>query len=92
LYGTYVRTDSNIISKHPTMTDGKPASRWTGFDERRCKLSFSASARCRSTRSRKPTSCHFGQPGVYRMYFEALKWSLGLSEGDATPRPLKPSR
>jgi type 1 glutamine amidotransferase len=28
-------------------------------------------------------------PDVYRMYFEALKWSLGLSEGDATPRPLK---
>ena len=28
-------------------------------------------------------------PDVYRMYFEALKWSLGLSEGDATPRPFK---
>lgn len=28
-------------------------------------------------------------PDVYRMYFEALKWSLGLIEGDATPRPLK---
>src|SRR5437879_13330521 len=26
LYDTYIRTDSNIISKHPTMTDGKPAS------------------------------------------------------------------
>jgi uncharacterized protein len=26
---------------------------------------------------------------VYRMYFEALKWSLGLTDGDATPRPLK---
>src|SRR5262249_18514015 len=25
-YDTYIRTDSNIISKHPTMTDGKPAS------------------------------------------------------------------
>src|SRR5438270_13536540 len=25
-YETYIRTDSNIISKHPTMTDGKPAS------------------------------------------------------------------
>jgi type 1 glutamine amidotransferase len=26
LYDTYIRTDSNVISKHPTMTDGKPAS------------------------------------------------------------------
>src|SRR5438445_904558 len=26
LYDTYIRTDSNIISKHPTMTDGTPAS------------------------------------------------------------------
>src|SRR5262249_29627276 len=25
-YDTYIRTDSSIISKHPTMTDGKPAS------------------------------------------------------------------
>lgn len=26
---------------------------------------------------------------VAQMYFEALKWALGLSEGDAAPRPLK---
>src|SRR5436309_11228205 len=26
LYDTYVRTDSSIVSKHPTMSDGKPAS------------------------------------------------------------------
>ena len=25
-YDTYIRTDSNVISKHPLMTDGKPAS------------------------------------------------------------------
>src|SRR5436190_13778554 len=25
-YDTYIRTDSNIVSKHPKMTDGKPAS------------------------------------------------------------------
>src|SRR4051812_1661129 len=30
-------------------------------------------------------------PDVYRMYFEALKWSLGMTDGDATPRPFKPS-
>jgi type 1 glutamine amidotransferase len=30
-------------------------------------------------------------PDVYRMYFEALKWSLGITDGDATPRPFKPS-
>jgi uncharacterized protein len=28
-------------------------------------------------------------PDVYRMYFEALKWSLGLTDGDAAPRPLQ---
>jgi uncharacterized protein len=28
-------------------------------------------------------------PEVYRMYFEALKWSLGLVDGDATPRALE---
>jgi uncharacterized protein len=27
-------------------------------------------------------------PDVYHMYFEALRWSLGLTEGDATPRPM----
>src|SRR5262249_51527804 len=26
VYDTYIRTDSSVISKHPTMTDGKPAS------------------------------------------------------------------
>lgn len=27
-------------------------------------------------------------PDVYHMYFEAIKWALGLTEGDVTPRPL----
>jgi type 1 glutamine amidotransferase len=27
-------------------------------------------------------------PDVSRMYYEAIKWALGLTEGDATPRPL----
>ena len=26
-------------------------------------------------------------PDVYHMYFEAIRWALGLTEGDATPRP-----
>jgi type 1 glutamine amidotransferase len=26
-------------------------------------------------------------PEVYRLYFEALKWSLGLTDADVTPRP-----
>jgi uncharacterized protein len=30
-------------------------------------------------------------PVVSRMYFEAIKWSLGLVPGDVTPRPLRPS-
>jgi type 1 glutamine amidotransferase len=29
-------------------------------------------------------------PGIQKMYFEAIKWALGLSEGDVTPRPRKP--
>jgi type 1 glutamine amidotransferase len=27
-------------------------------------------------------------PDVYHMYFEAIRWALGLTEGDVTPRPL----
>jgi type 1 glutamine amidotransferase len=34
-------------------------------------------------------SATWDNPDVYRMYFEALKWSLGLTDGDVTPRPLK---
>jgi type 1 glutamine amidotransferase len=26
---------------------------------------------------------------VYRMYFEAIKWALGMTEADVTPRPLQ---
>ena len=29
---------------------------------------------------------------VAQMYFEAIKWALGLTEGDAAPRPLPASR
>jgi type 1 glutamine amidotransferase len=29
-------------------------------------------------------------PGIQKMYFEAIKWALGLSEGDVTPRPRRP--
>jgi uncharacterized protein len=28
-------------------------------------------------------------PDISRMYFEALKWSLGLTDADITPRPMK---
>ena len=31
-------------------------------------------------------SSTWDNPDVYRMYFEALKWSLGLTDGDATAR------
>jgi hypothetical protein len=27
-------------------------------------------------------------PDVYRMYFEALKWALGMTDADVTPRPI----
>ncbi len=30
---------------------------------------------------------NWDNPDVYHMYFEAIKWSLGLTDGDATPRP-----
>jgi hypothetical protein len=29
-------------------------------------------------------------PDVQKMYFEALRWALRLTDGDATPRPYKP--
>jgi len=29
-------------------------------------------------------------PDVYHMYFEAIRWALGLVDGDATPRPFAP--
>ena len=28
------------------------------------------------------------EPNVYHMYFEALKWALGMTDADVTPRPL----
>ena len=34
-------------------------------------------------------SSTWDDPSVYRMYFEAIKWSLGMTDGDATPRALK---
>ena len=30
-------------------------------------------------------------PDVYRMYFEALKWALGMTDADVTPRPRSPA-
>lgn len=27
-------------------------------------------------------------PDIYQMYFEAIKWSLGLTQGEAAPRPV----
>jgi hypothetical protein len=35
-------------------------------------------------------SATWDNPDVAKMYFEAIKWSLGLTEGDATPRPYRP--
>ncbi|MEO8680893.1 MAG: ThuA domain-containing protein [Vicinamibacterales bacterium] len=29
---------------------------------------------------------------IQQMYFEAIKWALGMTDGDATPRPLKPTQ
>ena len=30
-------------------------------------------------------------PDIYRMYFEAIRWALGLTEADVTPRPFPAS-
>lgn len=30
-------------------------------------------------------------PDIYHMYFEAIRWALKLTDGDATPRPFNPS-
>ena len=27
-------------------------------------------------------------PDIYHMYYEAIKWALGLTDADVTPRPL----
>ena len=29
-------------------------------------------------------------PDIYHMYFEAVRWALGMTEGDVTPRPYVP--
>jgi uncharacterized protein len=34
-------------------------------------------------------SATWDNPDIYHMYFEALKWALGLTDADASPRPLK---
>ncbi len=33
----------------------------------------------------------WNRPDVQKMWLEAIKWSMGLTQGDATPRP-KPAR
>ena len=30
-------------------------------------------------------------PDVYHMYFEAIRWALGMTDADVTPRPFAPS-
>ncbi len=32
------------------------------------------------------------KPDIYHMYFEAIRWALKLTDGDATPRPYAPAR
>ncbi|MBI4475056.1 MAG: ThuA domain-containing protein [Acidobacteria bacterium] len=31
-------------------------------------------------------------PSIQRMWLEAMKWSLGMTQGDVTPRPMPPSK
>jgi len=34
---------------------------------------------------------NWDNPDVYHMYFEAMKWALGITDADVTPRPYTPS-
>ena len=35
----------------------------------------------------RPRRKELGQPDVYHMYFEAIRWALGMTDADVTPRP-----
>jgi hypothetical protein len=50
------------------------------FRQRGCHASFAHDAATWDNRD------------VAQMYFEAIKWALGLTDGDVTPRPLQSSK
>jgi uncharacterized protein len=33
---------------------------------------------------------NWDNPDIYHMYYEAIRWSLGMTEADVTPRPYAP--
>ena len=75
-----LRLDVSKMAAHPELhrTDGDFPLAWTRMYGKG-RVFYSSLGHAAST---------WDDPNVYRMYFEALKWSLGMSEGDATPRPL----
>ena len=54
LWDTYIRTDSNIVSYQPQMTTGQPASGGPAFSNADA-IFFMGTARCPSTKSKRPT-------------------------------------
>ena len=78
-----LRLDVSKMPKNPVVhrTDGDFPLAWAKMYGKR-RVFYSSLGHASST---------WDNPDVYRMYFEALRWSLGLTDADVTPRPYKPS-
>jgi len=76
-----LRLDVSKMPPHPELhrTDGDFPLAWAKMYGKG-RVFYSAFGHAAAT---------WDNPDVYRMYFEAIKWSLGLTDGDVTPRPLK---
>ena len=76
-----LRLDVSKMPPHPELhrTDGDFPLAWAKMYGKG-RVFYSAFGHAAAT---------WDNPDVYRMYFEAIKWSLGLTDADVTPRPLK---
>jgi uncharacterized protein len=74
-----LRLDVSKMPPHPELhrTDGDFPLAWAKMYGKG-RVFYSSFAHAAGT---------WDNPDVYHMYFEALKWSLGMTDGDATPRP-----
>ena len=74
-----LRLDVSKLPPHPELhrTDGDFPLAWAKMYGKG-RVFYSSLGHAAST---------WDDPNVYRMYFEALKWSLGMTDGDVTPRP-----
>ena len=73
-----LRLDVSKMPPHPELhrTDGDFPLAWAKTYGKG-RVFYSSFAHAAST---------WDNPDVYHMYFEALKWSLGMTDADATPR------